>query len=84
MKLDESGRLLLQRVDADLVFMDTTTGAEATRPHTIETLMHTIDDVATARIEDTGLVEIDDVVIPESSFDQLLYGLGYFAKGAVS
>lgn len=71
--------LLVQQVDDLLVFVDESHGTEATRPLTLETLMHLIDDVAVARIEERP-VKIDAVEIPPAAFDPLLGALGYFYK----
>jgi hypothetical protein len=60
-----------------LVFVDESTGAEATRPFDLETVMHLIDDVTVARIENKPLV-VDDVSVAPEAFDQVLTGLGYF------
>lgn len=68
----------MQVVDEDppvVVFMDESTGAEAVRPLGVETLMHVIEGVTTARIEG-GPLALDGVVIPEATFDVLLVGLG--------
>lgn len=76
---------LVQLVDDDpplLVFIDESCGAEATRPMTLETVMHLIDDVAVARIEDRP-VQVDDVEIPQDLFDPLLGTLGYFTGRAL-
>lgn len=75
--------LLLQLVDDQLVFVDESIGAEVTLPATLETLLHIIDDVNIARIEqDPASVEIQGIRIPEAAFDQLLQGMGYLVQQA--
>ena len=68
--------LLVQQVDDLLVFVDESNGTEATRPLTLETVMHLIDEVAVAQIQGRS-VQIDDVEIPQPAFELLLPTLGY-------
>jgi hypothetical protein len=76
---------VMQLVDGEpplLVFLDESTGAEAARPFDLETVMHLIDDVTTARIENKPLV-VDDVSVAPEAFDKVLTGLGYFTGQAL-
>lgn len=80
-----SDRLVLQRVDAQLVLMDESAGLEVTAPATMETLMHTIDDVAAARADSLpGCYRFQGIDIPEDQLDRFLHAMGYLVTGALA
>lgn len=79
-----SDNLVLQRVDELLVLMDESGGTEVTSPATLETLMHTIDDVSTARADSLpACYRFQGIEIPEDLLDQFLHAMGYLVTGVV-